>query len=91
MIYTTNAVESLNKSLRKVIKTRGSFPNQEAAMKLLYLALEQIEQEVDNADPELESRVAALRDSAGRPRCELKSLAMKNSDEEHIWMRNAVE
>jgi putative transposase len=42
VIYTTNAVESLNMSLRKVIKTRGSFPNQEAAMKLLYLALEYI-------------------------------------------------
>jgi putative transposase len=42
VIYTTNAVESLNMSLRKVIKTRGSFPNQEAAMKLLYLALEHI-------------------------------------------------
>jgi len=36
VIYTTNAVESLNMSLRKVIKTRGSFPNQEAAFKLLY-------------------------------------------------------
>jgi len=42
VIYTTNAVESLNMSLRKVIKTRGSFPNQEAAFKLLYLALEHI-------------------------------------------------
>jgi len=40
VIYTTNAVESLNMSLRKVIKTRGSFPNEEAALKLLYLALE---------------------------------------------------
>jgi putative transposase len=39
VIYTTNAVESLNMSLRKVIKTRGSFPTQEAAFKLLYLAL----------------------------------------------------
>jgi putative transposase len=39
VIYTTNAVESLNMTLRKVIKTRGSFPNEEAAMKLLYLAL----------------------------------------------------
>ncbi len=39
MIYTTNAVEALNRSLRKIIKTRGSFPNDEAAMKLLYLAL----------------------------------------------------
>jgi putative transposase len=39
MIYTTNAVESLNRSLRKIIKTRGSFPNDEAALKLLYLAI----------------------------------------------------
>lgn len=39
MIYTTNAVEALNRSLRKIIKTRGSFPNDEAALKLLYLAI----------------------------------------------------
>lgn len=42
VIYTTNAVESLNMSLRKVTKTRGSFPTTESAMKLLYLALENI-------------------------------------------------
>jgi putative transposase len=42
VIYTTNAIESLNMSLRKVIKTRASFPSEEAAMKLLYLALEHI-------------------------------------------------
>ena len=39
VIYTTNAVESLNMALRKIIKTRGSFPNEEAAIRLLYLAL----------------------------------------------------
>ena len=39
IIYTTNAVESLNFSLRKVTKNRGSFPTEEAAFKLLYLAL----------------------------------------------------
>jgi len=39
MIYTTNAVESLNRSLRKIIKTRGSLPNDEAATKLLFLAI----------------------------------------------------
>jgi putative transposase len=39
VIYTTNAVESLNMSLRKIIKTRSSFPSEEAALKLLYLAL----------------------------------------------------
>ena len=39
VIYTTNAVESLHMSLRKIIKTRGSFPSEDAAIKLLYLAL----------------------------------------------------
>ena len=42
VIYTTNAIESLHMSLRKVIKTRGSFPTPDAALKLLYLALEHI-------------------------------------------------
>ena len=39
VIYTTNAIESLNRSLRKIIKTRGAFPNEQAAVKLIYLAL----------------------------------------------------
>jgi putative transposase len=39
-IYTTNAIESLNFQLRKIIKTRGHFPTDDAAVKLLYLALE---------------------------------------------------
>src|SRR5271165_2015722 len=39
MIYTTHAVESLHRSLRKIIKTRGSFPTDEAALKLLFLAI----------------------------------------------------
>jgi putative transposase len=42
VIYTTNAIESLHMSLRKVIKTRSSFPNEEAAIKLLYLALRNV-------------------------------------------------
>lgn len=42
VIYTTNAIESLNMSLRKVTKNRGSFPNDEAMFKLLYLALNNI-------------------------------------------------
>ena len=42
VIYTTNAVDSLNMTLRKVIKTRASFPNEEAATKLLYLALQNV-------------------------------------------------
>jgi putative transposase len=42
IIYTTNAVESLHMTLRKVTKNRGSFPSQEAAIKLLYLALQNV-------------------------------------------------
>lgn len=41
-IYTTNTIESLNMSLRKVTKNRGSFPSDEAMLKLLYLALRNI-------------------------------------------------
>jgi transposase-like protein len=42
MIYTTNAIESLNMQLRKVLKNRGHFPSEEAAGKLIYLALRNI-------------------------------------------------
>jgi putative transposase len=42
IIYTTNAVESLHMTLRKVTKNRGAFPTQEAAIKLLYLALQKV-------------------------------------------------
>jgi|TARA_B100002003_G_C14095265_1_gene526813 putative transposase len=41
-IYTTNAIESLNNSLRKVTKNRNSFPSDEAVIKLLYMALRNI-------------------------------------------------
>ena len=42
MIYTTNAIESLNMQVRKVIKNRGHFPNEEAASKLIFLVLRNI-------------------------------------------------
>lgn len=42
VMYTTNAIESLNRSLRKVLKTKGAFPNDEAILKLMYLALQNI-------------------------------------------------
>jgi putative transposase len=42
IIYTTNAIESLNMSLRKAIKTRGAFPSEEAALKVMYLALKNL-------------------------------------------------
>ena len=38
-VYRTNAVESLNYSLRKIVKVRGAYPNDEAVCKLLYLGL----------------------------------------------------
>lgn len=44
IIYTTNAIESLNYQLRKVTKARGSFPSDAAALKLLYLAIRNINQ-----------------------------------------------
>ena len=42
IIYTTNAIESLHMRLRKIVKTRGHFPSDEAATKLLFLALRNI-------------------------------------------------
>jgi putative transposase len=42
VMYTTNAIESLNRSLRKVLKTKGAFPNDEAIIKLIYLALQNV-------------------------------------------------
>ena len=39
-IYTTNAIESLNRSLRRVLKTKGGFPTEQSAMKLIYLAIQ---------------------------------------------------
>ncbi|MBK8059766.1 MAG: IS256 family transposase [Gemmatimonadetes bacterium] len=43
VLYTTNAIESLNSQLRKPLKARGHFPNDDAAAKLLYLALRNIQ------------------------------------------------
>jgi putative transposase len=40
VIYTTNAIEALNRQLRKAIKTKGSFPTEDAARKLIYLAIQ---------------------------------------------------
>ena len=43
VVYTTNAIESLNYQLRKITKNRGHFPSEEAAVKLLWLAICNIE------------------------------------------------
>jgi transposase-like protein len=39
VVYTTNSIENLNRQIRKAIKTRGHFPSEEAATKLIYLAI----------------------------------------------------
>lgn len=39
LVYTSNAIENVNRQLRKILKTRGHFPNEAAAVKLIYLAL----------------------------------------------------
>ena len=49
VIYTTNAIESVNARLRKIIKTRGHFPTDDAATKLIWLALRNITQDWDRA------------------------------------------
>ena len=57
IIYTTNAIESLHMQLRKVLKNRGHFPSDEAATKLIYLALRNITKSWKN--PPLTWRMAA--------------------------------
>lgn len=42
MLYTTNALENVNRQLRKTLKTRGQFPTDDAATKLIWLALRNI-------------------------------------------------
>jgi putative transposase len=60
IIYTTNAIESLNYQLRKIIKNRGHFPNDEAVVKLLWLAIRDIE----------DKRARERAKQAGRPKNE---------------------
>jgi putative transposase len=59
IIYTTNSIDSLNYQLRKIIKNRGHFPNDEAVIKLLWLAIRDIE-----------DKRARERGQAGRPKNE---------------------
>ncbi|WTR19241.1 IS256 family transposase [Streptomyces sp. NBC_00138] len=58
VIYTTNAIESLNYQLRKITKTRGHFPTDDAAIKLLYLGIRRIEgRHIDGDGPIPQGRV----------------------------------
>ena len=63
IIYTTNSIESLNYQLRKIIKNRGHFPNDDAVIKLLWLAIRDIEAK----------RAAERAREAGRPRNQRKA------------------
>ncbi len=58
VIYTTNAIESFNRQMRKIIKTRGHFPNDDALVKLLWLGIVDIE----------ERRAAERAAQAGKPK-----------------------
>ena len=58
VIYTTNSIESLNYQLRKIIKNRGQFPNDQAVIKLLWLAIRNIE----------DKRARERAKEAGRPK-----------------------
>ena len=51
IIYTTNAIESLNSKLRTAVRSRGHFPNDEAATKLLFLVLRQGKWGAENTLP----------------------------------------
>lgn len=66
IIYTTNAIESLNYQLRKVIKNRGHFPSDDAAIKLLWLAIRDIEDKRARARAKEKGLPAGERRAQGR-------------------------
>lgn len=66
VIYTTNSIESLNYQLRKVTKNRGHFPSDDAVVKLLWLAICDIEDKRARARSKERGKPAADRKAAGR-------------------------
>ncbi len=66
VIYTTNALESVHAQLRKIIKTRGHFPNDEAATKLIWLALRNITATWERAATHVAPGHESIRDSLRR-------------------------
>ena len=81
VIYTTNSIESLNYQLRKIIKNRGHFPNDGAAIKLLWLAIRNIE----------DKRARERAKEAGIPKSEPRKAAgrLVEGAAVHGW-RNAL-
>jgi len=66
IIYTTNAIESLNYQLRKIIKNRGHFPTDDAAIKLLWLAIRDIEDKRARERAKQQGLPATQRNAPGR-------------------------
>jgi len=66
IIYTTNSIESLNFQLRKIIKNRGHFPNDDAVIKLLWLAIRDIEDKRARARAKEQGTPRGQRKAAGR-------------------------
>jgi putative transposase len=66
VIYTTNSIESLNYQLRKIIKNRGHFPNDQAVIKLLWLAIRDIEDKRARQRARERDKPANQRNAPGR-------------------------
>ena len=66
VIYTTNSIESLNYQLRKIIKNRGHFPNDQAVTKLLWLAICNIEDKRARQRAKEKGRPSSERKAPGR-------------------------
>src|SRR5512135_3580718 len=66
IIYTTNSIESFNYQLRKIIKNRGHFPNDDAVVKLLWLAIRDIEDKRARERAKDDGKPAAQRTAPGR-------------------------
>jgi putative transposase len=66
VIYTTNSIESLNFQLRKIIKNRGHFPNDDAVIKLLWLAIRDIEDKRARQRAKEKGLPASQRKAPGR-------------------------
>ena len=63
MLYTTNALESVHAHLRKILKTRGHFPTDEAATKLIWIALRHITATWGKRNRTVDSLASILRAS----------------------------
>ena len=66
IVYTTNSIENLNRQIRKAIKTRGHFPDEQAATKLIYLAIQKRPPRLENPLP-LDHRPPSPQDPLRRP------------------------